>query len=63
MKDTIASLLAGIIVILIDSLFCFWAWNGFAQEFHLPIFNFWHWVCTLMAVRSLFEIKTINKGK
>jgi len=63
MKDIISSLIAGVLVILLDSLFCFWAWNGFARAFNLPIFDFWHWVCTFMAVRALFEFKTINKGK
>ena len=55
MKDTIVSLLIALFIILLDALFCFWAWNGFAWEFNLPTFNYWHWVVTLMAVRALIS--------
>ena len=62
MKEALATFTVAIVLILLDALFCFWAWNGFACEFNLPTFNFWHWVCTLMAIRALFGVKTIKKG-
>lgn len=63
MKDILVSLIVSLLMILLDALFCFWAWNGFAWEFNLPTFNFWHWACTLMAVRALFGVKLIKKGE
>ena len=62
LKESISSLLASMVVILLDSLFIFWAWNGFAWKFNLPIFSYWHWVVTLMAFRAFFPSNK-NKGK
>lgn len=61
MKDTIVSLLAALFIILLNAVFCFWAWNGFALEFNLPTFNYWHWVVTLMAVRALISPVTTKR--
>lgn len=61
MKDTIVSLLTALFIILLNAVFCFWAWNGFALKFNLPTFDYWHWVVTLMAVRALISPVTMKR--
>lgn len=54
-------LTALVIVIFLESLLCFLAWNGFAWAFNLPQFSYWHWVATYSAIR-FFGIK-IKSGE
>lgn len=47
--------IAAVAQILFKALFCFVAWNGWAWEFNLPQFSYWHWVVTFMAIRFLIS--------
>lgn len=49
--------LTAMFVSLFGGLICFLAWNGWAWEFNLPQFSYWHWVATFAAIRLL------QKGK
>ena len=54
--------IVAVVLIFFQAFFCFVAWNGWAWEFNLPQFSYWHWVITFTAVRFLFN-KTNIKGK
>ena len=49
--------LTAMLVSFFGGLVCFLAWNGWAWEFNLPQFSYWHWVATFAAIRLL------QKGK
>ena len=53
MKNTGLALSTTIVLCLFGGFMCFLAWNGFAWEFNLPQFSFWHWVATYTAIRVL----------
>ena len=49
--------ITAMLVSFFGGLICFLAWNGWAWEFNLPQFSYWHWVATFVAIRLL------QKGK
>jgi hypothetical protein len=53
MKTFAATMFALLITIFFMPWMCMLAWNGFAWEFNLPTFGYWHWVATVIAIRSL----------
>lgn len=64
MRDIIISFITALLIFLLDAWFCFMAWQGFASAFNLPMFDFWHWAVTLMAVRALVSKSAkIKTGK
>lgn len=54
MKEIMITLFKLCIILFIIPLWCMIAWNGFACEFNLPTFSYWHWVVTAIAIRGIF---------
>jgi len=40
-------------IIFVIPVWCMLAWNSWAWEFNLPQFGYWHWVVTIMAIRTV----------
>ena len=57
MENTIKIVLQALVLTCFGALLCMLAWNGFAWEFNLPQFSYWHWMATFAAIRLL------QKGK
>jgi len=55
MKEAISVWIKVLIMVFLIPLWCLLAWNGFAWEFNLPTFSYWHWVVTALAVRGIFN--------
>lgn len=53
MRETLQNLIVAINLIFFGGFICFLAWNGWAWEFNLPQFSYWHWVATFAAIRYL----------
>ena len=49
-------------IIFVLPVWCMIAWNSWAWEFNLPQFGYWHWVVTILAIRTIGN-SIINKGK
>lgn len=52
-KNTLTDTLVAIYIVFLGGLLCFLAWNGWAWEFNLPQFSYWHWVATFAAIRFI----------
>jgi hypothetical protein len=52
-RETSQDFIVAIILIFFGAFLCFLAWNGWAWEFNLPQFSYWHWVATFAAFRYL----------
>lgn len=54
MKENMSTLFKLCAIVFIIPWWCMIAWNGFAWEFNLPTFSYWHWVVTALAIRGIF---------
>lgn len=63
MKEIVNVIIKLLIITFVIPLWCFLAWNGFAWEFNLPIFSYWHWVVTALAIRGIFTRAAIPAGE
>ena len=51
-KKLMKELGALLAIIFIIPVWCMLAWNSWAWEFNLPQFGYWHWVVTILAIRT-----------
>ena len=63
MKEIISTIIKLLAVAFIIPLWCMISWNGFAYEFNLPTFSYWHWVVTAIAIRGIFTRAVIPNGE
>lgn len=53
-------------IIFVIPVWCMLAWNSWAWEFNLPQFGYWHWVVTMLAIRTVcgnIQHKNNEEGK
>ena len=60
MKTLIITLLTVGIVLFFIPWMCMIAWNNWAYEFNLPLFNYWHWFVTVLALRGVFGYHKVS---
>jgi len=53
LEELITSWIVALWLIFFGALMCHLAWNGWAWEFNLPQFGYWHWVVTILAIRTV----------
>lgn len=63
MKEIMSTVFKMGAIVFIIPLWCMIAWNGFAGEFNLPTFSYWHWVVTALAIRGIFTSAIISHGE
>lgn len=61
LEELITSWIVALWLIFFGAFMCYLAWNGFAWEFNLPQFGYWHWVATFTAIRLIRGSVSINK--
>lgn len=58
-RETTKKLLKGfgalLAIIFIIPVWCMLAWNSWAWKFNLPQFGYWHWVVTILAIRTVYN--------
>ena len=58
-NENLTSIVVALLTCVLGSLLCFLAWNGWAWEFNLPQFSYWHWLATYTAIRGIIgRVKT-----
>ena len=62
--ELITNWIVALWLIFFGAFMCHLAWNGWAWEFNLPQFSYWHWVATFTAIRLIRGgIPQKEKGK
>ena len=60
-SEILRNLITSILLVFFAAFICMLAWNGWASEFNLPQFGFWHWAATFTAIKFLIN-KPRNYG-